>query len=239
MSNKAEDNTGSLSAAIRLACKNMLKEVHTTIPGYIVSFNPTTQSAQVQVSIRRVYVNNRSGEDVQTAVQVPALIHVPVIFLRGGGWCITFPVKAGDECIVHFSERAIDTWRKNGGVQDPKDWRMHDYSDAICQVGLSSEANIITDFDNANMQIRNEEGDVSVTLKANKDIEITSPNITLNAANTTLTGDLRVDGSVGVGGDIGIDGNSTAADHISGTVSGKTHTHPVTSAPGTTGAPLP
>jgi hypothetical protein len=233
-----DSSLSSLSSAIRNAFTNMLKEVHTTIPGSIVSFDPVTQSAEVQISIRRIYIANQAdGTETKTPVEVPMLINVPVIFLRGGGWCITFPVKPNDECIVHFSERAIDTWRKNGDIQNPKDWRMHDYSDAICQVGLSSEPNVITNFDNTNMQIRNEEGDVSITINEDKSINVESLSVNINSASATFTGNLQVDGDINVsgsadiGGSIDITGTSTAADHVSGTVSGRTHIHPTPSGP--------
>src|SRR5210317_1302524 len=169
MPDSIDNQRPSMSAAIRRAFINMMKEVHTTMPGKIVSFDPITQSARVQPLIKRVYVTKEiDGTETPVEVDIPQLINVPVIFLRGGGWCITFPVKSEDECIIHFSERSIDSWRKNGGNQPPKDWRMHDYSDAICQVGLSSEPNVISEFNNDHFQIRNEDGDVKITLQNDK-----------------------------------------------------------------------
>jgi len=221
----------NLSLVIRQAFYNLLKEVHTTIPGKIVSFDPETQSAQVQASIRRIYVTKDSvAGETQTPVDIPTFINVPVIFLRGGGWCITFPVKTDDECIIHFSERAIDTWRKNGDIQDPKDWRMHNYSDAICQVGLSSEANLISDFDNENFQVRNEDGDVSVTLSKDKEVKVDTPvkvivtapeqefeastSMNFNTPIATFTQDVQIDGTSNADGD-----------HVSAGISGKGHKH--------------
>ena len=212
----------SLGAAIKQAFKNLLKEVHTTIPGEIVSFDPITQSAEVQLAIRRIFVtHNSDGTETESFVDIPKLIHVPVIFLRGGGWCITFPVKTGDECIVHFSERSLDVWRKSSGLQNPKDWRMHNYSDAICQVGLSSEPNVITDFDNDGLQIRNEEKDVSITLQSDKIVKVIAPaEVIFEVPLITFKGNTQIDG------DQHINGTSTSdVDHVSSGISGASHTH--------------
>lgn len=253
----------SLSAVLKQAFTNLMKEVHTTIPGSIVSFDPELQSAEVQANIRRVYVTKETdGSETQQAVDIPILINVPVIFLRGGGWCMTFPIKPEDECIIHFSERAIDVWRKNAGVQDPKDWRMHNYSDAICQVGLSSEPNVITDFDNENFQVRNEEGDVFISLREDKEIHVATPvkvvvttpivevyaetSVLVDTPETTITGnvtingDVQVDGNQNIDGDLTVTGTSAAADHLSDGISGKDHVHKIksgSSAPGPTDKP--
>lgn len=62
-----------------------------------------------------------------------------------------------------------------------------------------------------------------VVMKSNGDIELTAPNVTINASQSTFTGDVAVDGDLTVG--------PLAKDFI-------THTHPITggsSAPGPTG----
>jgi len=227
MSDNIDNKAPSLSAAIRRAFINMQKDLHTVIPGKVVSFNAAKQTAEIQPLIKRVFVNKeKGGGETERVVSIPKLINVPVMFPRSGGWSITFPVKAGDECLVHFSERSIDAWHKNGGEQTPTDWRMHDYSDAICQLGLSSAVNVIDSFNVDDMEIRNDEGDVKIALKNDKQIELTSPiKVLLSTPEVETTDNLTVGNDLTVGGDADISGESTASDHISDTVSGKTHTH--------------
>ncbi|MFW8450019.1 Gp138 family membrane-puncturing spike protein, partial [Klebsiella pneumoniae] len=67
----------------------------------------------------------------QVSVNLPLLVDVPVVFPRGGGCTLTFPVKPGDECLVIFADRCIDFWWQSGGIQEPVDERMHDLSDAF------------------------------------------------------------------------------------------------------------
>lgn len=210
-----------LSAVIKQAFLNLLKDVHTVAPGIIVEFNDELQSAKVQVAIQRVFVTKDSeGNETEKFEPVSALINVPVMFDRAGGWAITFPVKPGDECMVYFSERAFDIWRKEGGVQRPAAWRMHDYSDAICRVSLFSEPNVISNFDPDNLQIRNDAGDVAITLKSDKEIEIKTP-LTVQV----ITPLAEFSNDVNIHGNLVVDGTSTADDHISDGISGKGHVH--------------
>ena len=72
-------------------------EVHTALPGEIVSFDPDTQTASVQLCIER--------EVVETSSPITQLDLVPVMIQGGGGFNFTFPIAAGDACLVLFLER--------------------------------------------------------------------------------------------------------------------------------------
>ena len=109
-----------------------LKDLHTCLPGIIASFDPDTQTASVQPAIKRIFTE-------KGAVNLPLCVDVPVAFPGGGDFFLTFPVKAGDECILMFSERAIDNWHASGGTQTPAEYRLHDLSDGIAIVGLNSQ----------------------------------------------------------------------------------------------------
>lgn len=254
MSDKvSNESPGGLPGIIRQGITNYMKDVHTALPGKIVTFNPSLQTASVQLLIRRVFKNNRERD-------LPQLINVPVWQPRAGGFSITFPIKPDDECLVLFSERSLDKWFKFGDIQTPTDFRMHSLSDAICLVGMSSEPKAIQDYDAENFQIRNEEKDQTVTLLANKDVNITTGAVVvemLNGSETInmtaptkinidtplaeYTTDVKINGKLEVvqdvtmGADLDVTGTSTAADHDSGGISGKTHIHahgvPNTSAP--------
>lgn len=60
---------------------------------------------------------------------------------RGGGFALTFPVAAGDECLVVFADACIDSWWQSGGVQNQAEKRRHDLSDGIVIPGLWSQPN--------------------------------------------------------------------------------------------------
>ncbi|MKP63446.1 translation initiation factor IF-2, partial [Salmonella enterica subsp. enterica] len=115
------------------------------------SFDPDAVTAVVQPAIRSVETDNDGN---RVTKPYPLLVDVPVVFPRGGGCTLTFPVKAGDECLVIFADRCIDFWWQNGGVQEPVDDRVHDLSDAFCIVGPQSQAQKISGISMGAAQLR-------------------------------------------------------------------------------------
>ena len=158
------DSRSSLETAIQAGIDAALKELHTCLPGEIVSFDPVEQTADIQLSIKR----KQSGG----LVNIPVLKEVPIRYLAGSTYTITFPLVEGDNVLVVFAERSIDTWLVNGGIQDPADIRKHSFSDAFAFPMMYSQSGKIANFDNDNMQIRTRDGSAEITIKANGDIEL-------------------------------------------------------------------
>jgi len=160
------------------AIDSALKDTHTCLPGIIHSFNPATQTAEVQPAIKRIF--NETG-----AVNLPMCVDVPVIFPGGGGFMLTFPVVAGDECVLVFSERCIDGWAMDGEISEPEDYRQHDLSDAFAFVGVNSQPKKLASFATNGAEIRNRAG----TVKLN-----------LSSSGITITGNLTINGQVSANG---------------------------------------
>lgn len=176
MAVKQESST-TLDVAIKKSIEAGLTDVHTALPGFIVEFDPLTQLATVQVGVKRVPRKDSATQDV-TPFAVPPIQLVPVVFQRGGGFCLTFPVKPGDECLLIFSERETVQWKNNGGIATPTETRKHDYTDAIAIVGLASSKNTITNFNPNAVELRSDNGAVSATY--------TAENITWKAEGVTM-----------------------------------------------------
>ena len=202
---------------------NSLKEVHTCLPGSIVSFDSSTQIASIQPLLKRKFVNDQE-------VDLPLCINCPVIFPGAGGFVMTFPVEPGDECLIVFSERALDTWIQSGGAQLPLDTRRHSLSDAIAILGLKSQPNKLPAVFASGIELKDVAGNTFCRVKSDGvDIK----------GNTLVTGDLTVDGDTDITGTLDVIGIATADDHFSGIVSGETHTHSgVTPGAGVSGPPI-
>lgn len=143
-----------------------LMNLHTSMPAIIMSYDADTRTVTAQPAIQRVFTD---GEGLSGPMNLPPCVDVPVIFPGGGGYEITFPVKEGDECLLLFSERCIDSWFVSGEPNVPADYRQHDLSDAIAIVGLKSLAKV-TPTDNAGMNIGSTTNRISIT---DDDISIT------------------------------------------------------------------
>ncbi|HGI6318730.1 TPA: Gp138 family membrane-puncturing spike protein, partial [Klebsiella pneumoniae] len=174
-------------------------------------------TAVVQPAIRYIERDNDGNQSTQ---DYPLLVDVPVIFPRGGGCTLTFPVSAGDECLVIFADRCIDFWWQSGGIQEPVDGRMHDLSDAFCIVGPQSQAKKIGGISTTAAQLRTDDGSAIIELAAGGAVTITSPQITIN-------GPLQVNGEI-----------TSTGDQLAGGISQIGHTHGgVEPGGGSTGAP--
>lgn len=198
------------------ALRNNLIELHTAMPAVIESFDAATQTAKVNLSIKRVL---KGGE----TTAISPVINVPCVYPSAGGYSITFPVTAGDECLVVFSERAIDNWLQLGGQQDPAGSRIHAYNDAFAILGGKSFPNAVDAYSTNSLQIRNNAGTTYI-----------------NVTNDTIT--LEINGG---GATFNEDGSVIFANGASITASGEfrnaqntglgTHTHPAIGSPPTPG----
>lgn len=194
--------SGGQQQSFEALAASIFSMMRVSLPGIIQSFDPETVTCVVQPSIKGA-VPNESGELVSSDITL--LMDVPVMFPRGGGCTLTFPVKPGDECLIVFSDRCTDFWWQSGGVQEPADDRQHDLSDAFAIVGPQSQAKRISGISMSGAQLRTDDGAAFVEVSAGHAItvqtpgkltasaqggaEITAPEIVLNG-NVTINGNL-------------------------------------------------
>lgn len=111
------------------------RSLHTAYPGSIVSYDPDTKTCSVKIHYSDFY-QAEGAEPIRE--DWPPLEDVPVLFPRGGGWAITFPLAADDPVLVVFCERSLDEWAASDGKSDlsPTLPVTHDASDCIVIAGL-------------------------------------------------------------------------------------------------------
>lgn len=154
--------------------------------GKITSFDVTKKTAQVQILFKRVLPD-------ETVVAYPLLIDCPVFTLQGGGGSIQFPIAAGDQCLLLFSDRRLDEWFQNGGEAVPGDARMHDMSDAIALVGLNALTSDLPDYPTDKVivtyngvSVALESSGVVFTGTGGAEIDLASGIVTIKNNTTTL-----------------------------------------------------
>lgn len=174
--------------------------------GIIESFDATKQLASVQIALKSVLEVRPDG--TQILQERPVLLEVPIMVLYGGGSYLTFPIAPGDNCLLVFNDREIDTWLYNGGLQTPLTGRAHSSADAIAIVGLRSLQNSIANY------LTN---GVRLAYNSTSKIDITSGQIDSTATlfkqhgNFEVTGNVTVDGNALVKGGLEVDGVSTGS----------------------------
>lgn len=156
--------------------------------------------------------------------------NVPIVIPRAGGFCLTLPIKAGDEGMLVFCDQCIDAWWENGGIQPPPggplaqpnfERRRHDISDCGFYPGLWSQPNVISDYSTNSAQLRSDDGD-SIVDVAEAGITLTAKVVEINATEGNVN--INAEGNVEIQGtNIAI--NSFNADTSIDDVDFLLHTH--------------
>ncbi|MEI2267161.1 Gp138 family membrane-puncturing spike protein [Erwinia sp. CGal63] len=206
--------TAGAAQAYQALADSISSTLRVALPGIIQSFDPEAVTCVVQPAIKGSVLDTH-GQPVSLAL--PLLVDVPVVFPRGGGCTITFPVRAGDECLVIFSDRCIDFWWQSGGVQEPVDPRQHDLSDGFALVGPQSQKEKIGAISTDALQIRTDEGQAFIELKQSGEVNITTSQLTVN-------GNLQVNGEITSSGDQIASGISQVGHVHGGVQSGGSYT---------------
>lgn len=142
-----------------------LKDVKTSAPGTLVSFDPDTQLCQVQLGLK-AELRNGTYEDPTV------LIEVPVQFWGGSGGSLEVAMNPGVEGWVVFAQECIDSWVEQGGVAIKPELRRHDQNDACFIPGTRSKPGAISAFINDGIRLRNNAGTSYVWLKDDGSVEI-------------------------------------------------------------------
>ncbi len=180
---------------------NIFRSMNCVNIGIIQSFDSNTQTATIQLAIKKVAEIREDGTKV--IVERPILLKVPVITLFGGASFISLGIKQGDECIVFFNDRDIENWYLTGSPQSPKTKRAHDITDGIALVGVKSLNNAIQNFLETGIRLSH----------TGAQIDLTQDQIDSISQQWTHEGNMFVDGNFTVSGTMrGYDGNPLTLD---------------------------
>jgi hypothetical protein len=176
---RVESDQDSLIAAL----SGWQADIQTCMPGIIQSFDATKQTCVVQPALKALIESQIDG--TKSWIKLPLLVDCPVQFPSGGGYTLTFPVTAGDECLVAFSSRCIDAWWQSGGIQQQSMLRMHDLSDGMVFVGIKSLPHIPSAISTNSVQLRSNAGSTYIDL-VEEMVTVVSTNVIVNSTNATV-----------------------------------------------------
>ncbi|TCL04213.1 Gp138 family membrane-puncturing spike protein [Sodalis ligni] len=185
------EQTGEIDQLLEAHGDNLSTNLRVAMPGIITSFDPNTVTCSVQPAIKGA-ITDITGK--VNSVNLPLLADVPVLFPRGGGVTLTFPVREGDECLVVFADRCIDFWWQNGDLQEPVDPRQHDLSDAFALIGPQSQKYKISGISTTATQLRTDSGASFIEIDRGGNVTIDTPLLTVN-------GKVQINGAVSSTGD--------------------------------------
>jgi len=169
----------TISQLISNAIAKELVDVHTCLPGRIESFDPSTGLAKVVPMLRRKYV------DEDSAVELPVISGVPVLFYRAGDSWVKIPVAAGDYVLLVFSERSLDLWIERGGSIDPEDPAKFSLNDAVAYPGIYPKpAAMVPKCPSTSLEIVN--GDSLIEITSGGRVNVTATKVVVTSSDINL-----------------------------------------------------
>lgn len=208
---RREERLDDPEESLRLAMENVQSQIWTALPSVVTAVDLSKQTVSVQPSVQG---NISSPDGSSQSVNLPLLVDVPIVWPRAGGFALTFPIVAGDEVLVVFASRCIDSWWQSGGVGVQAEVRMHDLSDGFAVLAPTSQPKKLSDVSSSNVQLRDEAGTTyveiapggKIKLLGATSIDLNAPTVNIAAANLNINGSTNMTGQVTQTGGMSIGG---------------------------------
>ena len=167
----------------------VVNEVHTAMPGEIISFDAGSGVATVKPSGKFV---TSDGKELDYPVITEAPVAFP--FCQSAGVGIAFPVKKGDSCIIIISEVELDAWRS--GAESEGSLRF-DLTSAMVIPGLLDGGSDLAAKASANNAVMIGGGDVEVSVSGDGVmVDTGSTRFEISDSGVSISGNLKVNGSI-------------------------------------------
>lgn len=178
-------NTPTMISTLMNLIQNFALQLMCTRVGIVQQFNKDDLTADVLIVNK---ITTGLNQDGTQNIKDWAKIRAKVCFCTPYD---TFPINIGDECLLLFTDREIESWFITGETSAIKHQRMHDETDCIAVFGLRSLPKMIQILDNAR-HIFYKNSDIQ--LKEN-DIVLNAVNLDINATTTNITSALNITGN--------------------------------------------
>jgi Phage protein Gp138 N-terminal domain len=205
------------------------RSLRVAVPAVVTAFHSDVQTVEAQPLVREA----ARIKGVPTPKSLPLLVDVPVLLPRAGAFTLTFPIVAGDECLVLFSDTCFDAWWANGGQQNQMSQRRHSLSNGFALVGVWNKQRAIPSYSTTSVQLRNADGSTRIEV-AGTAVNVQAQTVDVHAYGTAT---VRSDSVVNV--------TASSSVHIAGngstTIEGKdwlTHKHTGVATGGGTSGPV-
>lgn len=124
--------TPDLGAVLKYTNNSILQKLNCIKPAIVQSFDAESLTVNVQIAEKKIIGINKDGTNkVADYPEIKAKICYACPF-------ITYPIEQGQECLLLFSDREIESWFITGQAQTPSYTRMHSITDAFAIFGIRS-----------------------------------------------------------------------------------------------------
>ena len=119
-----EGTLNDLTSMLHHILSQFMKNVHTALPGEIISYDAATRRARIKPSLRLLLTD---GTEILRA----PLINIPVVTNGGGNWLITVNLMPGNQVLCLFSEAGITAFKETFTESSPDVDSFFSEKDAI------------------------------------------------------------------------------------------------------------
>lgn len=198
--------------------KSIMNDVHTALPGEIVSYDATKGTVTAKPIGKYATVDNK-------LLDYPNVTEAPVVFPYCGksGVGIAYPIKPGDSCLIIISEVELDEWRSGSKSEGPL---RYDMTNAIVIPGLLKKGGNLFQKAVSEDAVVIAAGSTEVIV-TKSGVGLTTPGVTVDVSEIGITarGDLKIEGNIICNGNIQATGEASASDVKAGNISLINHTH--------------
>lgn len=132
--------TGTMADLLQYVIDDDRASLFVALPGRVEAYDSSKQVADIKPMTKRVA---RDGDDNRLVDELPVIPAVPVVWPRGAGYFICFPLGAGDEGLIVCCDSDLGAWRDSSLISDPGDERRHSLAGAVFLPGLASVKHIL------------------------------------------------------------------------------------------------
>lgn len=180
-------NNDSMVGTFKQVLRKFLqRDVDDMLPVQVISVSADRKSVSVQPLIMVV---DTLGNQIQRA----PVAQIPVVTLGGGGFVLSFPIKAGDLGFMKSNDRDISLFMQGLKQAPPNTFRMHDFADSVFIPSVLAGYTINGD-DTDRMILSSTDGSVRIAF-SDSTIILTAPNVLINS-NLVLNGNLNITGTM-------------------------------------------
>lgn len=170
----------TLAGVLAIFKRKLAQDLDGQLPAKVISYDRIKNVAKVQPLIKVILTSGK----VKSRAMIAA---VPVLALGGGGFCVTFPLKAGDTGWIEASDRDISLFVKSLVESIPNTYRTHDFSDSRFIPDVFTKYTY-SSADSADMVIQSLDGTTKINIGPSG-IKLTHPVlISLNAPTVLKNG---------------------------------------------------
>jgi Phage protein Gp138 N-terminal domain len=147
-------------------------DIHTSFPAQVLAYDAAKQTVDVRPALLREVASDDPSAPWGFE-QLPDILDVPIMWPRGGGHVITFPIAVGDWMLVICAEQSTLLWRVSAdvpshpGLVDP-----HGLNGCVAVPGWYPDPQRLTNVSTTDLVIGNLEEDATVRIKANGEVVI-------------------------------------------------------------------